>query len=604
MLFYLRAIDLIDSLALSSRQAEEVLQKLRQLIESARGDPINKFEDYQQVAGFTLAELVNEYGREDVVEAAISDEIHEQDFWNLYDLICSSLPILELSVQNLGKILRVMEHQARGDLAGGRVYPAAEHLGYFRPGFAFQLVDYLVKSADEISAGVLERLLTGIAKSSPENLDVVIARCKAWLECEEELLCQAGICCSQNLILDNRLDPDWLFSRFDSLVSKSDGVRYTLAVVVATLGADFEERSEECLGMLKRLKVAGPIDGVTYGITYALSRVRDETALSYKVSCLTLLEDVPPANKGTIKRINWLLHPIARSYPDEIWSYLKRWIQAHDGEESIASHDLFSSTIRDTYQTDPKLGEQRLTRWFRSADLRLVEEARSVLGELEVYSFDAKEINSLPSQTVAYITEKLLVGHFQGIHLIRLFHSILRNTSKIEELTDYFSGVLWYLVWNYPASAKEFFDQVIDEEDTSTPSTLLQEARQQLEVYQAQHRDVFVAELSPSKRRVEKYRELENKRMQIAQKDLFDDDRFPLQQLMSRVAIGRGDRTFHMNVFHRDPAQRRTFTKPRGFGQFSQSIELPRGEIIDPEGEAWRRFLRLSRTLGGMQEDE
>jgi hypothetical protein len=59
-----------------------------------------------------------------------------------------------------------------------------------------------------------------------------------------------------------------------------------------------------------------------------------------------------------------------------------------------------------------------------------------------------------------------------------------------------------------------------------------------------------------------------------------------------------------MNVFHSDPAQRRTFTEPRGFGQFSQSIELPRGEIIDPEGEAWRRYLRLSRTLDGSQEDE
>ena len=205
---------------------------------------------------------------------------------------------------------------------------------------------------------------------------------------------------------------------------------------------------------------------------------------------------------------------------------------------------------------------------------------------------------------IIHITEKLLVGHFEPIQLMRLFHSILRNTSKIEELTDYFSGVLWHLAWNYPASAKEFFDQVIDEEDTSTSSTLLQETQGQLERYQAQRKDVFVPELSPSRRRVEKYRELENRRMQIAQEAVFDDDRFPLQKLMSRVAIGRGDRTFHMNVFHPDPAQRRTFTEPRGFGQFSQSIELPRGEIIDPEGEAWRRFLRLSRTLGKAQENE
>ena len=604
MLFYLQAIDLINSLALKSQQAESVLQELQQVIESARDDPINRFRDCQQVASFILAELVNEHGREDILEFAISDEVQEQRFWDFYYVICSSLPILEINVQNLAKILRAAEQRAGGDLAGGRAYSAVEYLGRFRPDFALQLVDHLVKSADKTSAAFLERLLTGIAKSSPENLNVVIATCKAWLESEEEPLCQAGICCSQNLILDNRWNPDWLFSQFDSLISRSDDVRYTLAVAVTTLGANFEERSEECLGMLKRLKVMGPIDGVTYGVAHALSRVRDEAALRYKVSCLTLLEDVPTANKGTIKRINRLLCPIAHTYPDAVWNYFKRWVQAHDGEESIARHDLFSLTIRDAYQTDPNLGKQRLTRWFSSADLRLVENARSILRELEVYSFDAQEINSLPSQTIVYITEKLLVGHFQGIHLMRLFHSTLRNTCKVEELTDYFSRVLQYLAWNYPASAKEFFDQVIDEQDPSTSSTLLQEARHQLEVYQAQHRAVFVPELSPSKRRMEKYRELENKRMQIAQEAVLDDDRFPLQKLVSRVAIGRGDRTFHMNVFHPDPAQRRTFTKPRGFGQFFESIELPRGETIDPEGEAWRRFLRSSRTLDESQADE
>lgn len=177
MLFYLRAIDLIDSLALHSRQSEEVLRELEQFIDSARDDSINGFRDYRQVVSFVLAELVNKHGREDLLESAISEGIQEQQFWRFYDMVCSSLPILEISVQNLAKILKVAERRAKGDLAGGRAYAAVEHLGRLRPNFAFQLVDHLVGSPDKISAGFLERLLTGIAKSSPENFDVVKARC-------------------------------------------------------------------------------------------------------------------------------------------------------------------------------------------------------------------------------------------------------------------------------------------------------------------------------------------------------------------------------------------------------------------------------------------
>jgi hypothetical protein len=396
MLFYLRAIDLIDSLALHSRQSEEVLRELEQFIDSARDDSINGFRDYRQVVSFVLAELVNKHGREDLLESAISEGIQEQQFWRFYDMVCSSLPILEISVQNLAKILKVAERRAKGDLAGGRAYAAVEHLGRLRPNFAFQLVDHLVGSPDKISAGFLERLLTGIAKSSPENFDVVKARCGEWLESREEPICQAGICCSQNLILDSNLDPEELLSRFDSLSAKPDDVRFTLAIAVATLGAHLEERSEDCLDMLQRLKALGPVDSITYGIAYALSRVTDEIALGYKITSLTLLEDVPAENKGTIKHIGQVLYPIAHLFPAKVWDYLRRWIVSHDGEESTAEHDMFLPTIQDAYQRDPDLGRRVLTSWFSAPDLRLVEEARLVLTELRICTFDAEIISSMP----------------------------------------------------------------------------------------------------------------------------------------------------------------------------------------------------------------
>jgi len=604
MLLFIQSAGLIDSLALYSRPADELLQELIALLRGARDQSLNKSKERSVLIGFTIARLVNTFGRVDVLEFVVSQETAKDLFWQLYSPVCDAVPILDLSAESFVAMFRQVVDRTEGNMAGGRIFSAAEHLGLFRPGLALELVALLTTAGDWETVGFLEKLMTGVANSSADHFGSVVATCESWLSCDNEGLCRAAIYCSQNLILGGKLEPDWLLLRVAPLIPQStDNIRFTLAVAISTLGVRFRERSGECLGFLSQFKERESEGEVSQGIAIALAH-KDEAPLEYRVSCLALLTDAPAANKGTIREIGWLLYPIAHSHPREVWRYLEKWILAHDYREaSIVEHDMFLSTIQDAYQCDLNLGTIVLTRWFASPDQRLVEKARSILQELKVLGFAPQEIASMPPHIIKYVTEKLLVGRFEGIHLMWLLYSILRNTSRIEGLQDYFLGVLRYATWNYPGSAKEFFDRAIGEEDT-TPSTLLRKARQELEEYQAQRRDIFVPELAPSKRRVERYLEFEGKKMQTVQEAMFDDDRFPLQKLFPRVAIGRGNRTFHMNVFHPDPAQRRTFTEPRGFGQFSESIELPRAEIIDPEGEAWKRFQRLSYTPDDFLKDE
>jgi hypothetical protein len=605
MLLFIRSIDLIDSLALHSRPTDELLQELIELLRTTQDQSLNRFKERSVLVGFIIARLINTFGRIDVLESIVSQETAKHLFWEFYSPICDALPILDLSAESFVAVFRQLGDRTKGDLAGGRIFSAPEHLGLFRPELALELVDLLTAAEDWETVGFVEKLMTGVAYSSADHLDLVVATCESWLSCDNERLCQAAIYCSQNLILGGKLEPDWLLLRVAPFISQSThNIRFALAVAISTLGVRFRERSGECLGFLSQLKERESEGEVSHGIAIALAH-RDEAPLEYRVSCLALLTDAPAANKGTIREIGWLLYPIAHSHPREVWGYLEKWILAHDYREaSIVEHDMFLSTIQDAYQCDLNLGTIVLTRWFASPDQRLVEEARSILQELKVVGFAPQEIGSMPPHIIKYVTEKLLVGRFEGIHLMRLFFSILRNTSRIEGLEDYFLIVLRHMTWNYPGSAVEFFDRAIDEEDTTPPSTLLRKARQELEECQTQRRGIFVPELAPSKRRVERYLEFEGKKMQMVQEAMFQDDRFPLQKLLPRVAIGRGDRTFHMDIFHPDPEQRRTFTEPSGFGLLSESIELPRGDIIDPEGEAWKRFQRLSCTPDDFLEDE
>ena len=80
-------------------------------------------------------------------------------------------------------------------------------------------------------------------------------------------------------------------------------------------------------------------------------------------------------------------------------------------------------------------------------------------------------------------------------------------------------------------------------------------------------------------------------------REVSKSDRFPLQKLISKIMIGRGDKSFHMNVFDLDPNKRRTFSVPQKFSEFSQTFEMPISELFDPEGEILRRLERLNLKI-------
>lgn len=532
-----------------------------------------------------------------MLDLLVSKDAEGVDFWSFYEPICDALPVLNQDKEDSASLLIAITARVGQDLHAGRVFLAAHRLGTLRPQRAFELIDLFADMEDSDSSRLLASLVTGIAKSSPENRQAVTALCQEWIGSARESLCEAGLQCLHDLVFTGGVESGWLLARVEALVPTStDRVRAVIAQVIASLGVSFDQHSQDCLKQLRGLKERGPKDQVAHGIASALAYVRDNAALDYQVSCLSLLTDIPLANKGTIRLIRDLLHSITRSEPAEAWKYVEKWILAHEQDRSVAEHDVFLDTIQDAFRRDADLGRKFLTRWFVSPDLHLVEQTRTVLHELEIQSFCAEEVRAMLPETVIYMAEKLLVGGFESNQILHLFHSILRNAFALDELQNYFSRVLRYLTWNYPASAREFFDQVITEADSSLESGVLRKARQNLEVYHEQREGIAISELAPSRQRARKYQEFESKQTRKIQEALSEDSRFPLLKFIPKVAVSRGDRTFHMNVFHPDTTQKRTFSEPSGFGEYAETIELPRGEILDPEGEARGRLVRLSYT--------
>ncbi len=592
-LFFTQSLNLINELSLNIQTANELLHNLLEIFRERGGRP---FYEYQELGAFIFAHLINEFNRVDLLELIISDDTTDRQFWDIYNCICKVLSILELSVDHFVSLFRGLAKRTQNDMAGAWVFSSIRQLGSSHPDLSLQIIDHLISDNDWQSATFLVSLMTGISESSIQHTNIITEKSETWIVSQEGYLCQAALNCLQHLALVGKYTPSQFLEHAEALISSPlEGIPYALSLTITEIGMNFAEYVDTCFSMLSHLKTRGPDDQISHGIAVALHRT--ETISNFKIDCLSLLTDIPVANKGTIKEIAGVLYPVAYAYPEEVWNYLEKWVLAHEPIESVVNYDLFLLTIQDAYQNIPDLARSVVTRWFTSSDQRLVEEARVIIRELRMQGFAAKQINAMPPEKVIYITEKLLVGHLDSIQMIWLCYSILLNTNEFEKLQDYFLTVLRYLAWNYPGGMKEFLEQVISNESNSETIKLLQNIRQETERYFNQVggvKDLFNAELAPSQRRIRKYWEFQNKVMQRITEATRDDDRFPLQKLVSRVAVGRGDRSFFMNILHPVPSQSRTFSEPRGFAEFSHGFELSKAEFLDPEGEAWRRIQRQS----------
>ncbi len=590
---FVQALNHIRSQHLHTLPSKQVLQNLLQTT------GIRHSHEQRHIVSFTIAHLVNEYGLVQLPGLFVGNGTSQEEFWQIYDPLCKVLPVLELDVTSFASLLETIAIRVQDDMMKFMVFTAAEQLGNVKPDTAFQLLDAFIESENPVTGNFLHRIMIGIARSSPINLENILATSEEWLRSSKPTLHQSAIHCMLGLTLANKLETDRLIANIDSLSDNlEEGASHSVAVALTELGVRFEDHRSGCFDRLKNLKQQHPISEVSHGIAVGLSGVNDDSeALKFKLGCLSLLTDVPITDKGTIRRITSNLHPL---HPHNVWQFLEAWVKEHELNESITADDMFSHIIKEAYKRDPELSRRVVTYWFSSSNLKLVEEGRSILQELSLESFAPDVIQNLSPKKIIYITEKLLVWPPSGLQLLHLLHSLLQNVAELENLADYFLGILEEIAWNIPGSTQEFLDQTLKEDNDSIVTQLLGDISEKLQNYQKQRKDVFVPELTPSRSRTRQYMEHHNKQMQKVQKAAFDEHG-GLLSLVHHVDIARGDRSFHMNILHPDSSQRRTFSRPSGFGHYEHSMELPRSELLDPEAAAWRCLQRKNLKLEDIQ---
>jgi hypothetical protein len=311
-----------------------------------------------------------------------------------------------------------------------------------------------------------------------------------------------------------------------------------------------------------------------------------------------------------LQKMNILDHCVAcgaQSRPEFATEFLEAFVKGRDyGNEGEGAKltDLLKQTFLALRREAFDALEGAITHWFASSDKRLHQAASDLVMHGHYGSRDSKLaplklskriLDSLDEQMLSLVLYRILGYVIGGRPLAALIASALQR----EPLTPSLGGLVEealaeHVLYNYPGSGGEYLTAYLESDEIAEAiREILQRALARSEAYLSALGSLpRLNELRPPTHRMARLRLAEQKFhgaiMEEARK------RSVLMSLMHHTTLKFGASSF--------TEMEGVFTEPTALGTISHSVELPRGELIDPVGQ---QLLRLQwRTIGLQEEKE
>jgi hypothetical protein len=292
---------------------------------------------------------------------------------------------------------------------------------------------------------------------------------------------------------------------------------------------------------------------------------------------LPLLVAVPPDQNQTLDDLDSVLYGIARETPEAALDFLSAWVLRHRPKAKLAKvFDMAFSGLRGK----PVL-QERMAAWL-AGPKPLYRQAVDVI--------DAHDVDALAPSVVCALDEVhlgLLVwritrgGRLDASTQAALLRSLLRAAPKslpvalVEEELQHF-------VWNFPGSGGD----VLLANRGKLPARTRAIADRVAERHE-RHRESRAAwrplkELQGDPHRVKQFHRLHDRMMARVMDEAREQSLFFQLGVVTTSSVARGEGWINRVDGH--------FSEPARFGTFEHSMELPRGELIDPDGELMRKM--------------
>ena len=543
-------------------------------------------------------------GRVGVLARSAAKQGRGQDwhFWQLYNPFCEALPDLEIEPHRLVETLEAVAETAANDGTAGLVYNAVEMLAARSRAKGDALYEAFASRPDSPLITFVPPVLVGLARSNLEEaqrraLDLSVGTDPAVRRAGITALGLFDYSCDARGRL---LATTW--ERLERGRSEPDPeVDYTVARAYGNLLDQKPEAKETLVDLSVRSDAA-----VQGQVAWLLFRRSDEAhGEPWFREVMLNLAGAPTSHVGVWQNLDHSLYRVAREDPDLAVEFMEAMVVSRDyGAEDEARElpEMLHGAFAELVRHHPGAIGEAVTRWFASSELRLHRAARDVVhatyditSEKQPWLRLSKPVlDRLEERTVVYALQRIMGHVLTSRPLAALLLSATRRKSCSRVFLGFIAGALsGYVLYNYPHEAGDYLRKRLEAEDVSeTEAEVARAALGQSDAYLATLDSLPVLkEFQPPTQHLYLLRLAEH-RQQTQMMDRAKQSSV-LLNIMPELPLKYGRSHF----MERDDG----FTEPSELSPFSVSAEKPRGEVLDPVGQMFRR---LGWQSVGLREDE
>lgn len=541
------------------------------------------FELIHNIEVMLLIIYNREYGR-DILEplARIIKEGTRRNQWSLLQIAKGVVPYLNIDAHTFSDFVEDLHNADIPYL--NQLAEVAEVVGRKSPVMGRELWKIWTETPRLKAIWLIKPVAIGIAQN--EGIRSIFPRVLELLESSVEMLVGAGISIcgflpyeeTTNDILNTTLE------KFDILLQNE--FRIQLRQALAQAYGNLIPKTEKAQFAVRTL-ASERIPEIQRQIAEILHTHSEKHKEIWFQEALLQLTKVDIGNKGTIDQLDFVLYQLISNDLLIIEKFLERWVLEHTAPDNTGSvAHLFNTLFHELHSEQNLWVEKLITSWFIRDDMRFHMHIQGIVHHLAVhdliFQLDPDIINNWSYKDVKYVLIKIMGYIMNNKNLVSLAFSILQRSKDDDEVNQLVrSAFKEYIAYNYPGTSRKFLVEKADN-GSEVERKVSREILFDLDVYQQSLRRLpKIKEFYPPESRAKKFENMKSKKMNRSIQESTDENSV-FVHLVHRVVLKGG-----RSSFSRLDGQ---FTEKMGLSAFSIEMEFPRGEKLDPTGQAMKRL--------------
>lgn len=376
-----------------------------------------------------------------------------------------------------------------------------------------------------------------------------------------------------------------VFSRISASIANSD-VGIADAGLLALGQFLQEEATGDAIALLRRA-VPDSRQEIQWRVSHIIWASEDSKVKQLAPAFLESVADLDVSRVGVIRNIDYLLSDLVEKDFATARAFLAAWVMSHPQEDprDLTSQSRFAGTMRAlTAQRDHIAATG--TEWM-AQEARLARAGAFLFDHFRIDRFQLDALQSADEDLVECLVDRTLAFHMDPTRKFNLLCSLAPTCQSIDQ-TGLLQEAFRELCLNYPGAAERWLAETSFNDEHlrgigDAVSSVLATYFAPTESSEA------LMEFLPPPPRMQEYARHQQRQQTEIYEALGTSGEFILSQIAHTVNVGRGDAWV---MASRDGCQP---SSPSTFSESSFSLELPRLEILDPDGEAFKRVVRINR---------